>query len=173
MRVSINSSIVSLVVDLQEEQVLELMREVLDRVSGKVVKSTPPVQEVAPKIQAPVIEKVTPPTPPEPVKKVVIDPPKTPQEQKEYKGFLYIECEECGNFKAFMPKTPIHKYHCDCGHETKLWDLKEMYVDCKCGQSFKYQTNAKESVIAIDCYACGSPVDLEYHERRDNYQTIR
>lgn len=171
MRVSINSSIASLVVDLQEEQVLELMREVLDRVSGKVVKSTPPVQEVVPKIQAPVIEKVNPPTLPEPVKRAV--KVETPQEQKDYKGFLYIECEQCGNFKAFMPKTPINRFRCDCGHETKLRDLKEMYVDCKCGQSFKYMTNAKESVIAIDCYGCGAPVDLEYHEKNGNYQTIK
>lgn len=172
MRVSINSPLASLVVDLKEEQVLELMREVLDKVSGKVIKSTPPIQEVAPKIQVPVVEKVTPPAPPEPVKKAVKETT-TPQEPKEYKGFLYIECEECGNFKSFMPKTPISQFICDCGHKTALRDMKELYVDCKCGAHFKYMTNAKESVIAINCFKCGSPVDLEYHGKNNNYQTIK
>lgn len=179
MRVSINSSIASLVVDLKEEQVLELMRTVLDKVSGKPVSVPTPTQVVAapPMIQQVPVEKVIPVPVTEPVKKVVRESttpiPATPKTQKEYKGFLYIECEECGNFKAFMPKTPINRFRCDCGHETKLQDLKEMYVDCKCGKSFKYMTNAKDSVISIECYACGAPVDLEYHERKDNYQTIQ
>ena len=47
VRVSINSSIASLVVDLKEEQVLELMRTVLDKVSGKSVPIPAPAQVVA------------------------------------------------------------------------------------------------------------------------------
>lgn len=179
MRVSINSSLASLVVDLTEEQALSLIKTALDLVSGKTSTPAPkPIQVYNPASMVPPAPPTPPPAPkvipkPVPVKTKQTEKVETPQEQKDYKGFLYIECEQCGSFKAFMPKTPINRFRCDCGHETKLRDLKEMYVDCKCGQSFKYQTNAKDSVIAIDCYGCGAPVDLEYHEKNGNYQTIK
>ena len=161
MRVSINSPIARLMVDLPESKVIELMRLALDNASG-----TP-----APVIKTPTtVAKPTPTPPPkaEPAGKVA-----TKEEPKEYKGFLFIECESCGNFKKFMPKTPISKYHCDCGHYTSLKGMKELFVDCKCGAHFKYMTNAKENTLVIECLSCGSPVDLEYHEKNGNYQTIK
>lgn len=104
--------------------------------------------------------------------------PKPPQEQRHepteaaYKGFLYIKCEKCGSVKGFFTRTPIKKNRCRCGHETELRGLKPLYVNCKCGANFKYQTNLTDNVASIDCINCGSPVDLEYHDKKGVYSTI-
>lgn len=42
------------------------------------------------------------------------------QEPDEYKGFLMIKCEKCGEIKGFCAKTPISEYRCQCGGKTKL-----------------------------------------------------
>lgn len=173
MRVSINSAIASLVVDLKEEQVMSLIKTALDLVSGDTITPVPkPIQVYNP-------ASMVPPAPPtlKAIPKTV--PVKTEQdaekeEPKEYKGFLYLQCEECRTLKAFMPKNPISKYFCECGHQTALKDLVEMKVKCtKCGSSFKYMTNAMDSVISIDCLSCGAPVDLEYYEKDNEYKTIK
>lgn len=107
-----------------------------------------------------------------------IQPPKPQQEQRHepaetgYKGFLYIKCEACGTTKGFCVKSPIKENRCSCGHVTELRNLKPLYVNCKCGDSFKYRTNLTDRVASIDCINCGSPVDLEYHEKNDVYVTI-
>lgn len=107
-----------------------------------------------------------------------IPAPKPQQEQRPeptetgYKGFLYIKCEACGTKKGFCVKSPIKENRCSCGHVTELRNLKPLYVNCKCGNSFKYRTNLTDRVASIDCINCGSPVDLEYHEKNDVYVTI-
>ena len=104
--------------------------------------------------------------------------PKPQQEERPepaeagYKGFLYIKCDHCGTAKGFCTKTPIKTSRCSCGHFSLLRNLKPLYVNCKCGESFKYMTNLTDSVASINCIACGSPVDLEYHEKKGVYATI-
>ena len=104
---------------------------------------------------------------------------KTPQEQRTepaeegYKGFLYIKCEACGTTKGFCAKQPITESRCECGHRTPLSKLKTMYVKCECGENFKYRTNLTDSVASINCIHCGSPVDLELHEKNGVYETIK
>ena len=104
--------------------------------------------------------------------------PTQPQEPRPeptetgYKGFLYIKCEQCGNTKGFCTKQPIRVSHCDCGHITVLRDLKPLYVNCECGQNFKYRTNLTDSMVSINCINCGSPVDLELHDKKGVYATI-
>ena len=64
--------------------------------------------------------------------------------QGPYKGFLLIVCEECGAVKAFCAKRETYSFRCDeCGYETPLENLRPMYMHCKCGESFRYRTNAK------------------------------
>lgn len=80
----------------------------------------------------------------------------------EYKGFLYIRCEECGEKKGYNAKflTSVHK--CDeCGHRTKLENLRPAFVACKCNRRFKYRTNIQEDSFVIPCLDCGAPVDME------------
>lgn len=164
MWIKIDTPIVRMSVDLTEDQVAEILGIALDYAVGydPSVSSEPQTPtttvETAPALAEPVMQWN--PKAPEPTKTV------------EFKGFLYLKCEECGKFKAFMPKTPISKYRCDCGHTTYLKDMKAVRVKCKCGASFKYLTNATDDLISIDCYNCGSPVDLEYHERKKEYVTI-
>lgn len=157
MRLSINSPIASLVTELPEHQILSIIRTALNYV-GKV----PEMPEIP----------VLPPLPlggKFPEKKE--DAP-SPVAKPEFKGFLYIKCEECGKFKGFMPKSPISEYRCDCGHTTPLKDMRVLKAECKCGQKFKYLTNAKDNVISMDCFNCGSPIDLEYHDKKQEYVTI-
>ena len=159
MKIRIDTPIAKLTADLTEEQVAEILARTLDYAVGSN-SHVPPEPK-------PVVVTV-PLHPPLPVRT-----PKTTDSPKlKFQGFLYIQCEECGQFKGFMPKTPLTDYRCDCGHTTPLHDARVMRVDCKCGQKFKYLTNTKENIVTIDCYNCGSPVDLEFHERKQEYTTI-
>ena len=91
---------------------------------------------------------------------------------KAYVGYLYVKCESCGKTKGFCVKTPIKRHSCECGHATALENMKPMTAKCKCGAYFKYLTNLTDSVVSIDCHKCGAPVDLEYHEKNNEYTTI-
>lgn len=163
MHIKIETSQAKLTADLTEDQVAEILGLVLEYTVG--LENSVPSE---PKTPAPVVE-----TAPAPVKPVQTKVTKPAEPQKiELKGFLYLKCEKCGKFKGFMPKNPISKYRCDCGHVTELNDVVVMKVNCKCGQKFKYLTNATETTVSIDCINCGSPVDLEYHERKQEYLTI-
>lgn len=163
MKIRIDTPVARLTADLTEEQVAEILGIALDYAVGyESINSSKP--------QTPTPTVETAPAPAEPVLNKTYKAPESVR--AEFKGFLYLKCEECGKFRPFMPKTPISKYRCDCGHTTYLKDMKAMRVKCKCGASFKYLTNATDSVLSIDCYNCGSPVDLEYHERKKEYVTI-
>ena len=163
MKIRIETPIATIKADLAEEYVAEILARTLDYACGYNSHSSP-----EPQTPTPVVE-----TAPAPVETVQSITPKAPEPQKaEFRGFLHLKCEECGKFKSFMPKTPISKYKCDCGHITHLENMAVMRVNCKCGAQFKYLTNALDSQLSIDCYSCGSPVDLEYHERKQEYTTI-
>lgn len=42
-------------------------------------------------------------------------------DQGPYRGFLIVQCEECGAIKAFCAKHETYGYKCgECGHETPL-----------------------------------------------------
>lgn len=93
-------------------------------------------------------------------------------EPEDYKGFLLIRCEECGKLKGFCAKQPISEYRCDCGHTTKLHDLKAAHLKCKCGSQFTYNTNINDEQFDYPCLHCGSPVDLALNRRGDTYVTV-
>ena len=102
---------------------------------------------------------------------------KTPQDDagddEGYKGFLLMECEECGKIKGFCARKPITSYRCDdCGHITQLKNLRPAFLKCKCGREYKYKTNAKGYLITYNCLDCGSPVDLELNSRETAYVTV-
>lgn len=56
--------------------------------------------------------------------------------QGPYRGFLIVQCEECGAIKAFCAKHETYGYKCgECGHETPLEKLRPLFMHCKCGKS--------------------------------------
>ena len=163
MKIRIETPIAVLSADLTKEQVTDVLGLALDYAVGLDSNS----------LSEPMIPEATMETHPVPAEPVQMEThPIQTTPMNEYRGFLYLKCEECGKQKGFMPKIPITKYRCDCGHITYLKDMKAMRVSCKCGAKFKYTTNIKDSTVSIDCYNCGSPVDLEYHERKHEYLTI-
>lgn len=161
MRIRIDTPIAKLTADLTEEQIANVLELTLSHAIGV---HTP----VVPKPSNPTPVVVSAPAPTEPVENRVAQD----QAPNEYRGFLYLQCEECKKFKGFMPRVPLSKYRCDCGHVTTLTDVKVMRADCKCGAKFKYLTNTKDTQVTMDCHNCGSPIDLEYHERKQEYVTI-
>ena len=57
-------------------------------------------------------------------------------DQGPYRGFLIVQCEECGAIKAFCTKHETYGYKCgECGHETPLEKLRPLFMHCKCGKS--------------------------------------
>lgn len=90
-----------------------------------------------------------------------------------YKGFLFIKCHGCGKIHGFCAKAPISNYRCvDCGCLTPLNDIVPMYVRCKCGQRFRYQTNLTDDCFTYTCFGCGAPVDMAYNKKGRKYQTV-
>lgn len=92
---------------------------------------------------------------------------------EEYKGFLHIRCEECGETISYNAKEPETQHECKkCGHITLLRSLKPMYAKCKaCGSSWKYMTNRNTAELTQECLQCGSLIDMEMNSRRTAYVT--
>ncbi len=93
-------------------------------------------------------------------------------EQGPYKGFLLIECEECGEIKAFCAKRETYSFKCNCGHITPLEKLRPMFMHCKCGKDFRYRTNTNRATISHTCISCKAPVDMELNKKETAYVTI-
>jgi ribosomal protein S27E len=90
-----------------------------------------------------------------------------------YTGFLYVECEHCGDIHGFCAKRPLQVYRCEkCGGRTPLEDLKRLRVVCECGGKFGYNTNMTAGMTDVACFKCGNPVSVEWSERRQRYQPI-
>lgn len=89
-----------------------------------------------------------------------------------YKGFLLIECEECGAVKAFCAKRETYGFKCSCGHETPLENLRPLFMHCKCGKSFRYKTNVTAQTITHTCLNCKAPVDMELNSKGNAYVTV-
>lgn len=162
MKITVNTPIARIEAHLPEDQVKDLLQLVIECVTdgtSAVYQATeaPGADFPAPKISIPG------------------DSPKHQGDHAEpgYTGFLYVKCEECGSAKGFCAKKPLQEYRCECGHKTPLSDLKPMHVHCECGEIFKYRTNLTDSTATMECIRCGSPVDLELHDKKGVYQTIK
>lgn len=94
------------------------------------------------------------------------------KKKEEYKGFLLIECEDCGKLRGYHAKYPTTDYYCDCGHATALHDLRPLHLHCKCGSSFKYMTNIQKSKLTYRCLDCGAPVDMELNNKGNAFVTV-
>lgn len=96
--------------------------------------------------------------------------------RRAVKGFLIVECENCGQTREFCSRAEITSNRChSCGHVTTLDKtyMRPAYAKCKCGREFKYQTNATGDAITINCIACGSPIDMQLNGRGTAYVTLR
>lgn len=99
--------------------------------------------------------------------------PPAVEQERTYKGFLYIECPDCHETHGFHSKYDMTYYRCkSCGHKSDLPALVPLYVKCQCGRSFAYQTNKTEPLFDINCLECGCPVPVEYNAKAESYKTI-
>jgi hypothetical protein len=92
--------------------------------------------------------------------------------QGPYKGFLIIQCEHCGKIRGFCARQEMFEYHCTCGEDTLLEDLKIMHMRCKCGAQFRYKTNLKDKNVTRNCLSCGNPVDMALNGKETTYVTL-
>lgn len=138
-------------------------------------QNAPPVEKPAPKSRVEALfgakaDWKLPPAP-APVKGTESGTETEPEPEK-YKGFLYVECEECGALKGFCIKHPIDVHKCECGHYTRLHNLRAAHVKCECGHNFKYNTNIQSDAFTINCLHCGSPVDMELGSKSNAFVSI-
>lgn len=114
---------------------------------------------------------------PEPFCEKEIENLTEPQEKPEktgYTGFLHIVCPECGESASFCTKSPVTERTCrKCGHNIQLEELVEVNMDCECGKHSRYKTNSKEQMFEINCINCGTPVAMNWNEKKKTYQTIK
>ena len=98
---------------------------------------------------------------------------KTAAPEQKYKGFLHMKCAHCGEIKTFCAKVPIDHYACKCGWHTPLKSMRQIGFLCECGKWFEYRTNLEDEIITMECFSCGSPIDLEWHQREQKYVRMR
>lgn len=92
-----------------------------------------------------------------------------------YKGFLVIQCPECGKIRAFMTKNEIIWYRCKrCREVFPLEAMRRVYVNgCPCcGTRLRYLTNAVGESFDIKCINCKAPVDLLWNEKHKAFVSI-
>ena len=95
------------------------------------------------------------------------------QGQGPFKGFLLVQCEECGEVAAFCAKRETYGFRCRaCGHETGLENLRSVHLHCKCGSHFYYKTNLTDESFTHKCLTCGAPVELELNRKGTAYVTV-
>lgn len=93
----------------------------------------------------------------------------------KYRGFMYVKCSECGSIKGFYSKKELDHYHCDnCGARTDFENpLVLLWVNCECGERFRYWTNMTDPAFDVNCLNCGAPVAVQWNEHKGLYETIR
>lgn len=90
-----------------------------------------------------------------------------------YKGFLYIECQDCGKERTFYAKNPMNRWRCECGHVTELSDLRPAYTYCrKCENPLRYMTNLEKAAFSVECRKCGAPIDMERSGKGTEFVTV-
>lgn len=90
-----------------------------------------------------------------------------------YKGFLAIQCKDCGMINAYCAKRSSTYYRCRCGGVTEMKNMVNAYAYCECGRRSVYQTNTEEAVFDINCISCGCPVTVQWNSKNKCYQTVR
>lgn len=181
MQITIKTPFSEMNFDMPQERVTDLLQKALQYASGQADKSeTTPTPQ--PEQKAELATPAAQPTsrPHRRVDSLFRDfrtentrkTEETTEEEQEYKGFLLIKCEKCGKLKGFCAKTPTSEHRCECGHKTKLHDLKPAFLNCKCGGRYKYKTNITDEQFEYNCLNCGSPVDMELNSRRNTYVTV-
>ncbi len=92
-----------------------------------------------------------------------------------HSGFLYIKCEHCGSERAYCQKTQSEYSICTkCGSRTYFTEpLRQILVNCECGQKSRYLTNMTCDMFDIQCINCGYPVAVKYNQNSKRYETIR
>lgn len=104
----------------------------------------------------------------------VTEPEPIGKENDGYGGFLHIKCQYCGKERTFCSKHKIKSCKCkECGEETKLKDLVQLYTNCECGRKAAYWTNMTEKAFDVRCVDCGQPVAVMYNKKKNLYETIQ
>ncbi len=86
-------------------------------------------------------------------------------------GFLLVECEHCGERKAFSSKIPLYNYTCShCQEVTRLTDMYMVYPSCECGRRYHYRTNIQADVFEFTCMNCENLMDMFYNKKRGYFQ---
>ena len=91
--------------------------------------------------------------------------------RRAYRGFLMIECQECGEVHAFCAKQEQTEYRCKCGGVTRLENLIPMYLKCGCGKEYKYLTNLSREEYTHECLNCKALVRMTMNKRGTAYVT--
>ena len=51
-------------------------------------------------------------------------------------------------------------------------EVVPLKFQCKCGKTWGYMTNMGDLQFEVNCLACGSPVDITYDLKHDEYVNV-
>lgn len=75
--------------------------------------------------------------------------------QGPYRGFLMIQCPECGEIDGYNARRPTYSIHCrTCGAEAALEHLRPLHINCACGARWTYLTNVQANEWRVRCIRC-------------------
>lgn len=182
MKVRISIPGTYMAMEMEEEQARVTFRKMAELLwvfgnkSQKQPENTTAENEEEPEKSSPVI-----PSMPEPESKIEVT--EVPEEDGEepapkiispgYGGYLYMKCPVCGKIKGFCAKTRLLNYRCECGAVTRMEHMAPLYMKCECGRQARYMTNITEAEFDMTCYDCGSPVAMQWNEKKEQYETMR
>lgn len=90
-----------------------------------------------------------------------------------YKGFMHIQCPQCGVIRNFCVKKETETFYCDkCNAKVQLENMAKVLLRCECGKVASYYTNRYDAVFDIECVQCQAPVCVEWNKRAKKYTTI-
>ena len=173
MKVRVSMLGATAAVELEEDKAKKVFKELAGQLLifrlGEGTSVHKPVQEpLIESMHEPVQEEIPEETP-TPLLKKDEQPTK---EMQGYKGFLYIKCPTCGEVKGFCSKRSLTHHQCECGDRVELHDLVPICVRCECGKSYRYLTNMEEPAFDINCMTCGSPMAVQWNDKKKQYETM-
>lgn len=102
-------------------------------------------------------------------------PAEAAAEQKEpeqgYRGFLLLECGQCGKMRGFNARVPIAEQTCrSCGYVTVLKDMARADLYCPtCKKMWRYKTNTTNPEISWPCVTCGTVMYSKWDKQLSRY----
>lgn len=175
MRVSINTPIARLSVELEDQYAVAMMQAALAAAVLSDVNTEEAEAEADVSYEEAIAAVETAEQQEQRVEAAEPDeaPAELPKPENGYRGFLHMKCGHCHKEKSFHIKWPLKEYRCECGKVTPLRDISVVEARCSCGWKLNCYTNQDADSFELKCVSCGEPVLVKWDFRKRQYEGVK